>query len=122
MTGVQTCALPISVRPLTTGFYYHINASDAPDLRPGGKEAAQYRYLGFIEEMKGEYGLITQRNKFSVGDEIEIMKTDGNDIRVKVLDMMREDGTHADSAPHAKEKIFIRLSEFPEEGDVLRCL
>ena len=36
--------------------------------------------------------------------------------------MMKEDGTHTGSAPHAKEKIYIRLSELPEEGDVLRCI
>ena len=111
-----------TVRPLTTGFYYHMNASDALDLRPGGRDVAQYRYLGFIEGLKDGYGLITQRNKFSVNDDIEIMKTDGNDIKVKVLDMMKEDGTHTGSAPHAKEKIYIRLSELPEEGDVLRCI
>ncbi|MBO4883159.1 MAG: U32 family peptidase [Lachnospiraceae bacterium] len=81
----------------------------------------------------------TQKNKFSVGDEIEIMKPDGRDIKVKVLEMYHVcDGSgfekdekdrviidgneciRVTSCPHAEEKVYVRLSEDPEAGDILR--
>lgn len=81
----------------------------------------------------------TQKNKFCVGDEIEIMKPDGRDIKVKVLDMYHVcDGSSFEKeaeersvingqecirvteCPHAQEKVYIKLSQAPEVGDILR--
>ncbi len=64
---------------------------------------------------------IEQRNKFCVGDEIEIMKPDGRNIPVKVLAMYNEDGDPVESAPHPKQKLWLALSEEAERFDLLRA-
>lgn len=63
---------------------------------------------------------IEQRNKFSVGDDIEIMKPDGTDIPVRVLAMYDEDGSPVESCPHPKQAIDVRLSGEAAVGDILR--
>ncbi len=55
-----------------------------------------------------------------MGDELEIMKPDGTDVKVKVNGMYREDGTPVDSCPHSKEVIYLDLSEKPSRFDILR--
>ncbi|MBP5282593.1 MAG: U32 family peptidase C-terminal domain-containing protein [Lachnospiraceae bacterium] len=70
---------------------------------------------------------ITQRNKFSVGDRIEVMKPDGSDVPVLVGAIYDENFEPQESAPHAKQRLWVWLiddKEFSEvevdQGDVLR--
>ncbi len=74
------------------------------------------------EEADGRRRLvrIEQRNKFCVGDEIEIMKPDGRNISAKVLAMYDADGEHVESAPHPKQVLWVALSEEAEAYDLLR--
>ena len=61
-----------------------------------------------------------QKNKFSVGDDIEVMRPDGNDAKVKVSDMFDEKFKKIDSCPHPGQKIGLRLAEGLSVGDILR--
>ena len=81
----------------------------------------EYTYLGFAEEID-ERGLarLTQRNKFSVGETIEIMKPDGRNIPVTVEAIYNEEGEAMESAPHAQQRIYVKLTEMPEVFDILR--
>ena len=63
---------------------------------------------------------IEQRNKFCVGDSIEIMKPDGTNVPVQVLAMYDEQGEPVESCPHSKQVIDVRLSETPQVYDLLR--
>ena len=63
---------------------------------------------------------IEQRNKFCVGDRIEIMKPDGRDIDATVEKIEDEDGREAISAPHPKQVLWLTLSEEIQAGDLLR--
>lgn len=63
---------------------------------------------------------IEQRNKFSVGEEIEIMKPDGENIRTKVLQILNEEGQEQDSAPHPKQVLYVRLDQCADHYDILR--
>ena len=53
---------------------------------------------------KNEQGLyhIEQRNKFSVGETIEVMKPNGDNILVQVKRIVDEKGPDMESAPHPK--------------------
>ena len=64
--------------------------------------------------------LFEQRNKFCVGDLVEIMKPDGRNVPVTVEAMYNEEGEAVESCPHARQKIWIRLSEAPALYDLLR--
>ena len=61
-----------------------------------------------------------QRNKFSVGETIEVMKPDGTNVPVAVEAMYNEEGGSVDSAPHPKQVLWIKLSVAPEHYDLLR--
>lgn len=81
----------------------------------------EYIYLGIVEAVKDNLCRIEQRNKFCVGDTIEIMKPDGTNVPVTVEAMYTDDGESVDSAPHPKQVLWIKLSEAAEKYDLLRC-
>ncbi len=80
-----------------------------------------YTYLGTVEETDGRgLGRIEQKNKFSVGETIEIMKPDGRNVEVTVKGIFREDGESQESAPHPQQVLFIDLDGQAEPYDILR--
>lgn len=81
---------------------------------------SDYIYLGRISEIDDEYAGFEQKNKFSVGDVIEIMKPDGENVSARVLGMKDETGSDIDSCPHASTRVSVRLSTLPSIGDIMR--
>ena len=63
---------------------------------------------------------IEQRNKFSVGETVEIMKPDGQNIEVTVEKIIDEDGQEQESAPHPKQVLYVALSGEASVYDILR--
>ena len=63
---------------------------------------------------------IEQRNKFSVGETIEIMKPDGSNVEAKVVRIVNQDGEEQENAPHPKQILFVELSEQADVYDLLR--
>ena len=108
-------------REFTTGFYFGKPGSDT-QIYDSSTYVKNYTYLGTVEERDGRgLGRIEQKNKFSVGETIEIMKPDGTNVPVTVEAMYTEDGESVDSAPHPKQVLWIKLSEAAEKYDLLRC-
>ena len=66
------------------------------------------------------YVSMEQRNKFSVGDTVEIMKPSGENILVTVEKMLDERGNQIESCPHPQQKIQVMFSETPDEMDLIR--
>jgi putative protease len=106
-------------RPFTTGFFYR-KPNEEDQIYDNNTYASGATYIGTVGEFEGDFFHMTQKNKFSVGEEIEIMKPNGDNIVAKVLSIKNEYGEETDSAPHAKEPIQVKLSETPEVGDILR--
>ena len=107
-------------RLFTTGFFYG-KPDENTQIYDSNTYVREYTYLGFAEEID-ERGLarLTQRNKFSVGETIEIMKPDGRNIPVTVEAIYNEEGEAMESAPHAQQRIYVKLTEMPEVFDILR--
>ena len=107
-------------RQFTTGFFYG-KPDENTQIYDSNTYVREYTYLGFAEEID-ERGLarLTQRNKFSVGETIEIMKPDGRNIPVTVEAIYNEEGESMESAPHAQQRIYVKLNETPEVFDILR--
>ena len=61
----------------------------------------EYTYLGIIGEVRDGLCRIEQRNKFSVGEIIEIMKPNGENVEAKVERILNEEGEEQESAPHS---------------------
>ena len=107
-------------RQFTTGFYFG-KPSDETQIYDVNTYVNEYIYLGIVNEIDNRgYAKIEQRNKFSVGDEIEIMKPDGTDVKVTVKAMYTEDGESVESCPHPKQVLYVELSETAEKYDILR--
>lgn len=127
-------------RKFTTGFYFG-KADETTQIYDESTYVSEYTYLGTVgavTEVKdamaedntaaGEDGAeklpcarIEQRNKFCVGDAIEIMKPGGENIPVQVLAMYDEDGNPVNSCPHPGQIIDVRLTKPAEVHDILRC-
>lgn len=107
-------------RQFTTGFYFG-KPSDEAQIYDSNTYVNEYIYLGIVNDVNDK-GLarIEQRNKFSVGDEIEIMKPDGTDVKATVKAMYTENGESVDSCPHPQQIIDLELSETPSKYDILR--
>ena len=109
-----------TTRDFTTGFYFGKPQSDS-QIYDSNTYHKNYIYLGTVAGVEDGYALIEQKNKFSVGDEIEIMKPDFENVRTKVLEIRDADSMESmESCPHPKQKLKLRLSVMPEAFDILR--
>ena len=79
-----------------------------------------YTYLGIVWEVKDGVCRIEQRNKFSVGETIEIMKPDGRNVEVTVGKILDEEGKEMESAPHPRQILYVDLAGKAERYDILR--
>ena len=106
-------------RKFTTGFFFG-KPDDSAQIYDSNTYVKDYTYLGIVGETG--YGMcrIEQRNKFSVGETIEIMKPDGRNVEVTVERILNEEGGEQESAPHSKQVLYVKLSECPEKYDILR--
>ena len=106
-------------RQFTTGFFFG-KPDETTQIYDSNTYVKEYTYLGIIAEKKDGAYRIEQRNKFSVGEKIEIMKPDGRNVEVLVESIMDEQGNAQESAPHPKQILYVRLTEEADAGDILR--
>ena len=76
--------------------------------------------MGIIGGERDGMYRIEQRNKFSVGETIELMKPNGDNIEVTVKKIVDEDGNEQESAPHSKQVLYIDLGAHADQYDILR--
>ena len=106
-------------RQFTTGFYFG-KPDETSQIYDSNTYVREYTYLGIVgKESDGRYR-IEQRNKFSVGETIEIMKPDGQNIETVVRAIINEDGETQESAPHSKQILYVELDKKAEKYDILR--
>lgn len=107
-------------RSFTTGFFYG-KPSEESQIYDNNTYNVGYTYLGIVGPAN-EAGLyeIEQRNKFSVGETIEIMKPNGDNISTVVKRIVDQEGNDMPSCPHPKQKLYIDLGMKLDEFDILR--
>ena len=106
-------------RQFTTGFFYG-KPDESTQIYDSNTYVKEYTYLGIVEAVQDGTCRIEQRNKFSVGEEIEIMKPDGANVLASVISIADEEGTPMESAPHPQQKLHVRLSGTAQQYDLLR--
>lgn len=107
-------------RQFTTGFFFGkpTHETQIYDNNTYQKGAV---YLGQVKEVTEDgYVVFYQKNKFRVGDTIEIMKKNGENQTVSVLQMLNEDGEETDACPHPGEKIRMRVDGVVCAGEIMR--
>ncbi len=106
-------------RQFTTGFFFGKPDSDT-QIYDNNTYIKEYTYLGIVGEQDDKGYRIEQRNKFSVGEKIEVMKPDGQNQTVIVQAIRDEKGNEMESAPHPKQVLYIDLGQPLAKYDILR--
>ncbi len=107
-------------RQFTTGFYFG-KPDENTQIYDSNTYVNESVYLGMVDlvDERG-FAKFEQKNKFCVGDVIEIMKPDGRNVSAKVLSMYNEDGEAVESCPHSKQVLYAKLSEQVNKYDIMR--
>lgn len=96
----------VSHRPYCTGFYYG-------DPGQHFAEASYFSdaYVCAVVESCAEDGLaeLTQRNRFCIGDKVELLTNEGEPIPFTVTELWDENGEAIAATPHAMMKFKMRL-------------
>ncbi len=107
-------------RQFTTGFFYGPTTHES-QIYDNNTYVKGYTYLGLAGPKDADgYVTMEQRNKFSVGDQVEIMKPSGENLCVVVQGMLDEYGQAMDSCPHPKQIFKVLFSQVPDEMDLIR--
>ncbi|MEF9945764.1 MAG: U32 family peptidase [Lachnospiraceae bacterium] len=106
-------------RQFTTGFFFG-KPDETTQIYNESTYVKEYTYLGIVGEEKDGRYRIEQRNKFSVGEWIEVMKPDGRNEEVMVKQILDQDGNQQESAPHSKQVLYIDLGVPLDAYDILR--
>ena len=61
-----------------------------------------------------------QRNKFYVGDTVEVMHYDGESTYAKVLSITDTEGNAMDSCPHPQQMLYVTLDQPAKPLTILR--
>ena len=120
MSWYQEQIKSCTYRQFTTGFFYG-KPSEETQIYDNNTYEKGYTYLGLVGP-KNAAGLyrMEQRNKFSVGEEIEVMKPNGENVPVTVRALQDEEGNPIASCPHSKQIFYVDLGVELEEYDILR--
>ncbi|MDE5782344.1 MAG: U32 family peptidase [Lachnospiraceae bacterium] len=107
-------------RQYTTGFFFG-KPDENTQIYDSNTYETNYIYLGIIDGKKEGYGYrIEQKNKFTCGEEIEVMKPSGENVTVTVKAIYDENGVAVESAPHPKQILYVDLGIEAEDYDILR--
>lgn len=107
-------------RQFSTGFYFG-KPDETMQIYDNSTYVSEYVYLGIVEAIDERgFAKFEQKNKFCVGDIIEIMKPDGVNVHTKVLSMYNEEGESVESCPHARQVLYVELADRPKPYDLMR--
>lgn len=107
-----------SHRPYAAGFYFG-EAKNAPNN--DGQYHQTCTFIGIVLDSpgNGRY-VVEQRNRFSVGDVLEILSPSSVGMEFTVENIIGEDGEPRESAHLVQEKVVISCPHPLHEGDILR--
>lgn len=110
-----------SHREFTHGFYYN-KPTDRDQNYLTSDYTRDYSFVGLVRGTDPDTGLTTveQRNKFSVGDTVEIFGPRTSYYEEVIKEMYDEAGTPVESAPHPQQILRIRFDRAPGEHFILR--
>lgn len=109
----------VSHRPYCTGFYY----GDPGQHYADASYFSDADVCAVVEECgENGYAVLTQRNRFSVGDTVELMTNDAEPVRFTVGEMKNEAGEIVNATPHAMMKFSMQLPRACSPLSILRRL
>ncbi len=110
----------IGEREYTTGFYLEERDSQMQMYAPPEKEHL-IRFLGKVLEVREDGTLLVeQRNKFSLGEELELLMPYGKNLSLTVEKLINQSGEPVESAPHPREVLLMNGVPGAVPGALLR--
>ncbi len=106
-------------RQFTTGFYFGKTDSES-QIYDNNTYIKNYIYIGMVKSVEDDFVCFEQKNKFSVGEELEAMMFDGENVLCRVLEIYDENGLAMTSAPHPKQKLRVKLDKTLVPGIIIR--
>ena len=106
-------------RQFTTGFFFGKPTHEDQIYDHNTYEKA-YTYLGTILGERDGFYELEQKNKFSVGEKVEIMKPNGDTLDVTVIEMKDAEGNAMESCPHPQQMIYVDFGVKLDAYDILR--
>ena len=108
----------ISHRAYSTGFFF--GTEPGQETADGGY-IRRYNAVAVCEESTVDgVAVITQRNKFLVGDTLDILPPDGHAYETRCLSLRNEEGEEVPSAPHPMQRLRITTDVPLVKGAVIR--
>lgn len=110
-----------SHREFTKGFYY-TKPNENDQLYGSSSYTREYDFIGLVLEYDKETKLakVEQRNKFSIGDNIEVMGPDYYGDDLAVTEMYDKNMEVIESAPHAQQIIYVKFEKEVKPYYILR--
>ncbi|GFI60966.1 putative protease YdcP [Clostridiales bacterium] len=115
-------AAKVSHRDFTTGFFYGRPGHD-DQVYTSNTYIRDYDFVGMVvEDLDKNTGCATvmQRNKFEVGDRIEVLPIEGDSAEMIVEQMWDENGISVVSAPHPEQILKLKTKLPLKKYDMLR--
>ncbi len=107
-----------SHRPFASGFYF---GEAKADPNNDGLYHQTCSFIGIVLEDMGEgYYLVEQRNRFNVGDTLEILSPSKIGMSFEVTSIRSRKGEERESAHLVQEKVLVYCDKPLHEGDILR--
>ena len=106
-----------SHRPYSTGFYFGEMKKPSPN---DGAYHQTCQFAGVVKKAEDGYIWVEQRNRFSVGDELEVLSPRTLGEKFSVARIEDSWGNSMESAPHPKQLVKMPCPLSLEEGDILR--
>ncbi len=98
----------ISHREYSTGFFF---GSEPGQIYSNGGYIRKYDVVAVCDGFKDGKIEVTQRNKFSKGDTLDVLEPGCRAFEAKVERIFDQWGNELDSAPHAMQKLTIMLDK-----------
>ncbi len=115
-TWLDEC-MKVSHRRYSTGFYF----GDPGQYYPDSMYFSDADVCAVVECCDDDgSAILTQRNKFSVGDTVELVRRDAKPYRFIVDEMQNAEGEYIVSAPHAMMKLRMKLPMGTDRHSILR--
>lgn len=108
-------------RGYTDGFYKRHHTQDYQNYLSGASALHNSHYVGDVESVENGWAIVTVRNRFSVGDRIEVLHPAGN--KVVLLEMMTDaEGNPLSVAPGSGHTVRIPLEPQWDKALLARLL
>ena len=111
----------VSDRGFTTGFYFEGAQRGCMVEEDSTTSSPKVAFVGLVlDNHSNGLTLVEQRNRFSVGDWLEVLEPKGHPFVFQLENMYDESGSKIQSAPHPQQKVFIEAPKQIIPNGILR--